>query len=348
MSTITLSPMLVQYLVGLCCLRWDRDAVDVTIGDMVMDDAASKDRDVDVTVTVLDAVTGGHAFKAYEVKREGAALDVADVEALCLKLLDMPAITHRAIVSTSGYSEGAQAKAAHHGIELYQVRPWTRPLEEQFPLLTTRGKPDECFPMTQILLCWIEEKYDLVAPTAKCSFHVAPTDELFGPRGTRHGRYAAFGDYQRELLLRSTEILFKLEPAIVLMRTFPVPFSTEEGVRGAGPSWPHTHTLDVTADKVFVKVGEDLCRLDTITVTGFLRWERFTDRSAYYVMERVPSGETFAGALIGKEMREGHMTCLIFSPKTREMGIHFVRLTEKQNRAIRRLKVEVPKSAPEA
>ena len=44
-----LTPMLLQYLVGLCCLRWDPGAVDVTIGDMVLDTAAGKERDVDVT-----------------------------------------------------------------------------------------------------------------------------------------------------------------------------------------------------------------------------------------------------------------------------------------------------------
>ena len=44
--------MMVQYLVGLCCLRHDPDAIDVTIGDMVMDDAAGKERDVDVTTAL--------------------------------------------------------------------------------------------------------------------------------------------------------------------------------------------------------------------------------------------------------------------------------------------------------
>ena len=39
-----LSPMMVQYLVGLCCLRHDPDAIDVTIGAMVMDEAAGNSR----------------------------------------------------------------------------------------------------------------------------------------------------------------------------------------------------------------------------------------------------------------------------------------------------------------
>jgi hypothetical protein len=134
-SKLPLSPMLVQYLVGLCCLKWNPDAIDVTIGDMVLDPAASKQRDVDITVTI--SASGGvtHAFKAYEVKHESSPLDVTDVEQLCLKLLDMPSVTHRAIVSGSGFTSSAQSKAARHGVTLYGLRPWTRPLQEQFPAL---------------------------------------------------------------------------------------------------------------------------------------------------------------------------------------------------------------------
>jgi hypothetical protein len=166
--------MLVQYLVGLCCLKWDPDAIDVSIGDMVLDTAAEKERDVDVTVTVAESSSTTHAFKAYEVKREGTPLDVAEVEALCLKLIDMPSITHRAIVSTSGFTTGAQAKAARHGVELYAMHPWTRPLQEQFPLLTIQGTAEECFPMSKTLLCWVEPQFALVAREAKGGFTVQP------------------------------------------------------------------------------------------------------------------------------------------------------------------------------
>lgn len=73
-----LSPMLVQYLVGLCALKWDANAVDVTIGAMVPHEAVEKPRDVDVTVTV-DTPEGRYAFKDYEVKHEGSPLDAASV-----------------------------------------------------------------------------------------------------------------------------------------------------------------------------------------------------------------------------------------------------------------------------
>lgn len=47
-----LTPMVVQYLVGLCCLKANPESVDVIIGDLVDDVVAEKARDVDITVTI--------------------------------------------------------------------------------------------------------------------------------------------------------------------------------------------------------------------------------------------------------------------------------------------------------
>jgi Restriction endonuclease len=129
-----LSPMLVQYLVGLCALKWDAKAVnvEVTLGDMVPDQASGTRRDVDVTVTV-DTPDGLYAFKGYEVKHWSSPLDVADVEALATKLKDMPSVTHGAIVSTSGFTRPAIKKAEHHEVDLYAIKPWTKPLARSSP-----------------------------------------------------------------------------------------------------------------------------------------------------------------------------------------------------------------------
>jgi len=334
--------MLVQYLVGLCCLKWNPDAVDVTIGDMVYDPAAEKERDVDITVTIAESGSLTHAFKTYEVKRERTPLDVADVEQLCLKLLDMPSVTHRAIVSASGFTAAAQTKAARHGVNLYELRQWTRPLQEQFPALTMHGTAEECFPMSKSLLCWVQPQYAIVAREAKGAFSVKADDSLLDAAGRQHSKYRTFAEYQNELLLRSTEILFPLEPAATVFRTFPIPFSAPEGLTPAGPAWPHTYTLDVASDAVHVETGTGVCRIDLITITGHLQWQRSSDKPLYYVVDHIPSGEAFAGALISTEQRDGHMTALVFSPKSREIGIHFVRLAEKHRNCIRRLKLEFP------
>ena len=138
-----LTPMMVQYLVGLCCLRHDPDAIEVAVGDMVMDDAAGKERDVDVTVTLTGDDGEITAFKASEVKHERKALDVTVVEQLIQKLSDMPKITHKAIFSTSGYTDGACSKASSHGVELYTLKPWDRPISLDFPDFPGVGTPGE-------------------------------------------------------------------------------------------------------------------------------------------------------------------------------------------------------------
>jgi hypothetical protein len=347
MSLLNISPMLVQYLVGLCCLKWDSSAVDVTIGDMVLDPSAEKERDVDVTVTISEAGKTTHAFKGYEVKRERTPLDVAEVEQLCQKLLDMPSVTHRAIVSASGFTAPAIKKATHHGVTLYEFRQWTRPLQEQFPLLTMNGTAEECFPMSKFLLCWVQPQYALVSTKAKGPFSVLLNDELFEKSGEKHKRFATFSDFQNELLLRSTEVLFTLEPATTIFRTFPVPFSSEENAIVGGPTWPHTHTIDLAAYGTYVKIGAEVCKLDLVTISGHLQWQRARDKAMYYVMEQVPNCEAFAGALISTELRDGHMTALTFSPKTRDLGVNFIRLEEKHHNAIRNLKLDLAPPQPQ-
>lgn len=333
--------MLVQYLVALCCLRWDPDAVDVTIGDMVVDAAAGKERDVDVTVTVMDSQVATHAFKAYEVKHETAALDVAVVEGLCLKLLDMPAVTHRAIASSSGFTDGARAKAQRHGVSLLHLKPWTRPLEEQCPLLGMKGKVDERFPGSTFLLCWTQERVDLVAVAATGSFSVNADDPVFSSDGRLHSKYKTFGAFRDALLLRSTQTLFSREPATTVLRTFPIPFAVDAEAAPAGPAWPHTHTLEVGTHGVFLQLQSGLCQLESATISGFLQWQR-GPRPQHYVLEQVADGTAFAGALMAVEPGEGRFSALLFTPKNRDIAVRFVRLTEKQLNAIRRLKIELP------
>jgi hypothetical protein len=347
-SKLPLSPMLVQYLVGLCCLKWHPDAVNITLGDMVLDQAADKRRDVDVTVTVTESGSVTHAFKAYEVKHEGSPLDVTEVEQLCLKLLDMPSVTHRAIVSASGYTSGAKSKAARHGVTLYGLQPWTRPLQEQFPAFAMQGTAEECFPTSQILLCWINWEISIVAREAKAPFSVQPNDNIYDASGKAHPKYKALSDFRNELLLRSTEILYALEPATSVARTFPIPYTAPDGIVPAGPSWPHTHTMDVERDGVYVETGKGLCQINTITINGQLQWQRNRDNLLYYVMNQISDGEAFAGALISMQKREGQMTALIFTPRTRDIGIHFVRLAEKHLNCIRELTLEQPDAAADS
>ena len=188
--------MMVQYLVGLCCLRRNADAVDVTVGDLVLDTASEKRRDVDITVTVNEGDGRASAFKAYEVKREGEPLDVAVVEGLCLKLRDMPSVTERAIVSASGFTDGAVAKARAHAVHLFEFKPWTQPLAEQFTAFTRVGPASEFLrDVTSALLYWFNWRVHFVAPDGPESCGRDQSAPIFSSDGRVHTRFPNLGKY---------------------------------------------------------------------------------------------------------------------------------------------------------
>ena len=114
----------VHILVGLLVRTYEPAHVDVELGSMVDDELAEKARDVDVTVTARNDDGTRSAFAGTEVKDEGRPLDVTKVEQLCAKLLHMPALTRRAIVSGSGYTASAVLVAEKQGVELYELVPW--------------------------------------------------------------------------------------------------------------------------------------------------------------------------------------------------------------------------------
>src|SRR5271168_5330987 len=94
----------IHYLVALLTRASDGDDVEIELGDTVFDDAAKKERDVDVTVTRKDKNGISEIYRGIEVKDHTKPLDVIHIEQLCVKMSDMPALTNKAIVSASGYT----------------------------------------------------------------------------------------------------------------------------------------------------------------------------------------------------------------------------------------------------
>lgn len=336
-AKLPLSPMLVQYLVGLCALKWDSSAVnvEVTLGDMVKDIAAQKTRDVDVTVTV-DTPDGLYAFKGFEVKHWSSPLDVSDVEALVAKFNDMPSVTHRAIVSSSGFSDGAVAKATHHGVELLTFAPWDRPIAEQFPFLANMtGKPKEHINGQFMHLHWNSTESWLGTNSPPVT--VQPTQALYDPSGKPHPKYSTYSEYTEALLLRSSDVLASLKPirdmAMPLVEALfdrrPNPFE---------PQWHWGYTVETVADAVYFKMpDEKLYQIETYTIHGILQWKRAS--VIYSVLERVPGGEAFAGAIIAPSNIEGRMDAILFPANKRELSLHQVRLEQKHLNSIRELRI---------
>jgi hypothetical protein len=102
----------IHHIVGLLYAATDQPARVVTLGERVLDIASGTKRDVDVVIITAGSVE----MIAAEVKHERRPLDVALIEGLCLKFSDMPSITDRNIVSYSGFSKPAIAKARHHNV----------------------------------------------------------------------------------------------------------------------------------------------------------------------------------------------------------------------------------------
>lgn len=46
-----------------------------------------------------------------------------------------------------------------------------------------------------------------------------------------------------------------------------------------------------------------ICEVKAITIDGHLRWEHRLSNSLYYIIDEIPNGQAFAGALIATEKR---------------------------------------------
>src|SRR5262249_42487031 len=176
-----------------------------------------------------------------------------------------------------------------------------------FPRFGLQGLPEDALPIKLSLLYWVNEKVQVIAPSAQGDFTVHDTDPILDSTGAAHARYSTFGQYKDEILHRSTEVLYPLEPAQTMYRTLP-----EIHVSGLSftAEWSHTHTLDVSADDAYIIVG-DLVKIERMTISGFMRWQRAREQPTFKVMRRVRDGEPFAGALIALGDREGHMFAFV-------------------------------------
>lgn len=335
-----LTPMMVQYLVGLCCLRHDPDAVEITLGDMVYDEAAQKSRDVDVTVTFKNEDGTTTAFKAAEVKKESHPLDVVTIEQLCLKFSDMPQITHRSIFSTSGYTEAAKRKAKYHAVDLYTLKPWVRRIEDDFPDFKGTSRPDEFFARVDAcLLHWIRYNIYLIVPSGPKSFHWYYETPLFSSEGKPHGRYSNIREYADVIVRRSADILCTTEPLLqrgeeLIHRVQDDPEYVE------GPFIDYAHTMDIIDDEVYLQFENRLHRIKSLTIYGQMQWILKRREPEFYILENADTKEVFTGAAIadyGKD--DGRMFAMIFPEKGREVGVHRFCITEKQKNIIHKLKI---------
>jgi hypothetical protein len=317
-----LTPMLVQYRVGLLCVKANPDSIEITLGDQVVDPTTNDPRDVDVTVTA--SLSGReYAFKAYEVKARKKRLDVTVIEQLCQKLNDISAFSHKGIVSSSGYTEGARRKAATHGVKLYSLQPWDTPVEADFPRLALRGTPTNVLQFTRRLLMWNHDAYlHFHCPDAAKPFTVADGDPILTPSGKVH-KFATVSKYRQELLLRSTEILCAIAPIIDMA-----------GIE------PHNHTISIERDAACLRLSGDLCQISTVTIIGLLGWVMDRKKIGYRIMRELETNSPFAAAAVALGEREGQIYALIIG-NDNQLDVHIEQIPENQLNMLRDLKLKI-------
>jgi hypothetical protein len=336
--------MLFQYLTGLFALKHG-DGVDFTVvlGDLVFDQASGTKRDVDVTVSTPDGDV--YAFVGYEVKHWTAKLDVSDVEALAAKLKDMPDVTHRAIVCSSGYTGPAIKKAEYHGVDLYVIKEWTTPVEETFPdLAPMKGAPSDVFKGAQYYLTWNDWSTFLHADGPL--IELSSDTPLFGADGNLHSTYPDFNTFADSMAVCSTETLQRLKTT--RDRLGPQVESLllgETAARQDDPMWPYAHTFEVGTTGVHIRETDGQLRhVDAVTIDGKLSWNY--SPMLYLAMENVPTGDMFASALVGVSPVPGRMLAIMIPTSGRTLSIRKIELSRDQRNAIRRLEVPTPGDVP--
>ena len=336
------TPMMIQYLVGLCCLSHDPDANDIIIGDMVYDSAADKERDVDVTVTIKNENGTLEAFKAVEVKAEKKPLDVTTIEQLCIKMADMPNVTHKSIFSSSGYTDGARSKAITHSVDLYTIMPWETPIGDDFLDFKGVGTPSEFLSsFERELLCWDNPIISVVARKAIEPFSFQDNTPLLTSSGKKHSAFSNMKSFIDDILLRSTCILYSQEPANTILRTFPYGLFSQNIDYLAGPAWPHTHTIDVSGEQAYLNIKDKLLRIDEVTINGKLKWIIRKIKPEFFVFKNVINQEVFAGAAIADYgANDGRMFVMIFPERGRTLEIRSIFIPKKHWNMIKNLKLK--------
>lgn len=336
-----LSPMQVQYLVGLCCLRRNPEAVDITIGNELFDPAAEIDRDVDVTVTCRDGDVQ-EAIAGFEVKKEASPMDVTKVEQLCAKLNDLPDLKTRSIVSASGYSPAAVRKAAAHNIQLYDFTDWHVEIRKEFPESTLVGSPSDSLLFTCTRMMWLDGVKVAVNPfTTERAALLAAVQEnppVLDEQGKPHtvqkdidSLFRAVGGHA------AAEIGNTPEAQAILLEPHTVP--PNEQPDGPFGSILARDVIVPLQDKLFIAVDGKLTQIEAVSISGNLQWSKSRQQATYQVMRRHGGSEVYAGAAIGHTPWEGVLMAALLSPDDSHMFVTLVHLAEKHKNMIRKLKI---------
>lgn len=261
-----LSPTDIHYLVGFLYVASGRQDITVVLGEKVLDEASDSTRDVDIVITTVASL----ALLGVEVKDESRPLDTPLVEGLCQKLHDMPSLSSRAIVSTSGYTSPALRKAQHHEVDCLRL---VRGVPPQFGTIDL----SHLSTFTVSYPEWKRGPHVAVAPTLALSEEQLRSIAKDTPVRFASGEVVAFGDLPERI----------------------AHLVTSRYDKGPVPRGPINLTADIDLQgSPTVLIGDRSFVIPSARVTGVLDWS--TDvvpvQDSCYLVG--PDGIPFAGTAV--------------------------------------------------
>jgi hypothetical protein len=320
-----MTPMQFQYLVGLCCLQVESEAVKITLGDMVYDDASEKKRDMDITVSYTNEKDELISFKGFEAKKEKAPLDVIAVEQLCSKFKDMTSLTYGAIVSASGYTAPAVKKAGYHKIDLFQLEVLDETSLESFPVFNSMGMTKEFFSnMKSKLLCWNNWSFHFYVSDP---VQISDSTTLFSKNKKQIKDIPTIQELTQKALQWSTDNLWSQ-----------FDYFNETEARD------QTYYLDLMDKEFFVIENGKSVKINGIQIKGELYWKIEELNPKFHILKNITTNELFSGALISPYQKgDSRLLALVLTPESNKIGINHIVLTDKQKSIISGLELKQDK-----
>ena len=317
-----LSPTDVHYLVGLLTKISSPESVDIILGDMVHDNITDKDRDIDITVTYKDANGLISAFNGIEVKRHSRPLDVTHIEQLTAKLNDMPDLSHRGIVSASGYRKPARKKAEARGVELFSLIQWNNTMEGFGHI----SFPPDFFIMERTLI-WADRPLLTYNPSEnipdEIRNQITKNPSVGGVTGGEDNSNITIQQLSEKLNLNALTVLKDREDIKLLA------LGAEKKVK----------CLIKGIDGIYVKLKDSKLYLKQALLQGKVKWNERSISPEFKILVKEGELKPYVGCAIA-ELSQGNLVGITASQMDRNIKFINIPLSERNREKIRLIKLK--------
>lgn len=274
----------IHYIVGLLTFWFESDQnIDLELGSTISDIASDQERDIDITLTYKNPDGSVSALKGLEVKKHKRPLTVEHVEQLCAKFDDIPSITHRGIISSSGFTKPAIKKAEYHNVNLYCLDTWDSYYSANFFKIAFAKN----LPVTERMFYWhkVFPKHSIVfqdKPFVRRSF--SPQTRLFTSKGE---------PYKFQTLEALYSILDKRTLREFMLDRKASNRLNDKQLRKANV------TVNMK-DGVYIDLGDDKLSLDHIDLVGEIICLETEIKPEFKILRKQSESEPFIGCAIAE------------------------------------------------